>query len=572
MANERICPHHGALPVTSKRCPTCNSVADLGPGTELNTPIHTYTIVQMIGRGGMGVIYQATDETGRQIAIKEFRLEPNPNDPGNVTRGRKKFHDEFQTLRSINTINNPFYTTAHEEFDCFSDLINGTATQFMAIEFVPGQTLENIAKGKALSNEDILRYAITICEALEIIHAIPLIHRDIKPENVMEEPSGRIRILDMGAAKQFDPAAGTGTGIGTRGYFPFEQEAGYAEPRSDMYAVGMTIMRFKFGLGVLQLNYNERIAKVDDLPDEWQFTMRKVLAEMPDDRQADVTEFKDELQGLLPQVPALAPPITANFNPIQQARGGQAPAPAPIPRPVRAQRPAPITGNVTINLNPAVASFFGKYEYRQPTSGTVLVDGRPLANAPVIPYITDVGPQAFLNGSKRNTVVTDFTGGFRLPSNDVNVPNNIDERQIKLVVKDPAHNVILIQQTVTIKRPQHTPGVATKIRNAMVVNPAKGLAHQVARPFRWFRNKIRTVSAADRAGFSVFLFALLTIVGLWGHWSALWVICPLLAVWGLRARTLLQRKQPIRDNLWRLLMPLTSTIWLVLGFIFASAG
>src|SRR5499425_2926038 len=154
------------------------------PGTKLGT----YEIQTLIGRGGMGEVYRATDpKLKREITLKVLP-EVFARDPGRMNR----FQREAEVLASLNHPN-----IAH---------IYGVEQCALAMELVEGETLAG-----SLPIETALNYAKQIAEALEYAHERGVIHRDLKPANVKITPDGVVKLLDFGLAKAVSGANASAT-------------------------------------------------------------------------------------------------------------------------------------------------------------------------------------------------------------------------------------------------------------------------------------------------------------------------------------------------------------------------
>ena len=206
------------------------------------TTISHYRILEVIGRGGMGVVYKAEDlKLRRHVALK---LLPQflANDPQTLRR----FEREAQAASALN---HPNICTVYE-------VDKAEGLPFMAIELLEGETLKERMARQPLAVPEILEIVTEICDALEAAHAAGIIHRDIKPSNiVLTRRRGTAKLLDFGVAKRVGPewvplqegrssatgentdfyVTSPGTAIGTVAYMSPEQASGQeVDERSDL--------------------------------------------------------------------------------------------------------------------------------------------------------------------------------------------------------------------------------------------------------------------------------------------------------------------------------------------------
>ena len=220
------------LPGRAKRQVTIEG--QLQPGTTLQ---NRYQLVGVAGVGGMGSVYQARDlhfpNVTKLVAVKEMmNLATDP-------QVRKITIQNFE--REANILATLDHPAVPEIFDYFSE----DNRSYLVMEFVTGKSLEEITESAEgfLSETDVLRWAIEICDVLAYLHTHtpnPIIFRDLKPSNIMLDLRERIRMIDFGIAKVFEIGE-RGTMIGTEGYSPPEQYRGEATTASDIYALGATL-------------------------------------------------------------------------------------------------------------------------------------------------------------------------------------------------------------------------------------------------------------------------------------------------------------------------------------------
>ncbi len=196
-------------------------------------PVHTigvYPIEAELGRGGMGVVYRATDpRLRRPVALKVLT--------GAITRDADafgRFEREAQTLAALN----------HPNIATIYSLEDADGSPFFTMEWIAGGTLAHRLEGGAIPLETLISIARQVARALEAAHARGIIHRDLKPANVMITPDDTAKILDFGIAAAF----GIGVGIapsslaevsGTPSYMSPEQYRGEpVDPSTDAWSFG----------------------------------------------------------------------------------------------------------------------------------------------------------------------------------------------------------------------------------------------------------------------------------------------------------------------------------------------
>ena len=204
----------------------------LGIGTLLN---HRYRLERVLGQGGFGAVYLATDQDlGLPCAVKE-----NLNTSAQAER---QFRREATLLASLRHPNLPRVT----------DHFILAGQQYLVMDYIEGDDLkQRLEQAGPLPEAEVLRWALQLCAALSYLHALtpPVIHRDIKPANIKITPAGDAVLVDFGIAKA--SAVGqttTGAAALTSGYAPPEQYgAGHTDARSDQYALAATLYHLLTG-------------------------------------------------------------------------------------------------------------------------------------------------------------------------------------------------------------------------------------------------------------------------------------------------------------------------------------
>ena len=191
-----------------------------------------YEVLQIIGRGGMGLVFRAIDaRLNRTVAIKV--LAPAL---AAMESARQRFVREAQTAAAVN----------HENIIAIHSVDDQSLVPYIVMQMIEGMSLqEKVERDGALSIPEVLDIAPQIASGLAAAHARGLVHRDIKPANILiETTTKRIRITDFGLARAVDDASLTQSGMiaGTPGYMSPEQANGEAvDHRSDLFSLGSVL-------------------------------------------------------------------------------------------------------------------------------------------------------------------------------------------------------------------------------------------------------------------------------------------------------------------------------------------
>ena len=220
----------------------------------VGTTLWSYRIESKIGAGGMGVVYKAVDSRlDRPAALKVL--------PANALASADRQKRFVQEAKTASSLNHPNIVTI---YDINTQEVDGQPVQYIAMEYVAGETLDKLIGRKGLRMREVLKYAIQIADALAAAHAAGVVHRDLKPGNIMVTPQGLVKILDFGLAKltgPFDtdayaetvhaeasPHTEEGTVLGTVAYMSPEQADGRKiDARSDIFSFGSVLYEMVSG-------------------------------------------------------------------------------------------------------------------------------------------------------------------------------------------------------------------------------------------------------------------------------------------------------------------------------------
>jgi serine/threonine-protein kinase len=271
-----------------------------------------YQVGELLGGGGMGEVYAATDRMGRRVALKVLASR-FVEDRQHVTRF-------LQEARAVLALNHPNIVTVH-------DIGEAEGIYYIASELIEGETLRAALSRGRLELGQSLDVAIQICTALAAAHEKGVVHRDVKPENVMLRGDGYVKVLDFGIAKltgQFRGPGAMGEAavtnlatieghvIGTAAYMSPDQARGaQVDARTDVWSCGVLLYEMLSGqipfAGGTTADVLARILErepaplgslVENLPEELQRIVTRALMKNPAERYQTIAEMLRDLKAL----------------------------------------------------------------------------------------------------------------------------------------------------------------------------------------------------------------------------------------------------------------------------------
>ena len=214
--------------------------------------IGRYEIVRLLGKGGMGEVYLATDPAlGRRVAIKVL--------PAGLQEDAKMRGRFVNEARAVAALNHPNVITLHDlAVTDERDAGFPPGALYLVLEYLEGKGLDEIMDARRLAVDECVDVAIQVLEGLKVAHQNRILHRDITPSNVMLTPDGRAKLLDFGLSKILlegarDSSKGprhTGEGmiVGTLDYLSPEQALGSPlDERSDLFSFGIVFYQMLAG-------------------------------------------------------------------------------------------------------------------------------------------------------------------------------------------------------------------------------------------------------------------------------------------------------------------------------------
>ncbi|GGT79568.1 MULTISPECIES: serine/threonine-protein kinase [Streptomyces] len=299
-----------------------------------------YRLHDVIGRGGMGEVWRATDESlGRRVAVKCLKPLGPQQDPNFMKVLRERFRREARVAASLQ----------HRGVTVVHDFGESDGVLFLVMELLEGHNLSQLLdenKQHPLPVQDVVDIAEQVADALAYTHRQGIVHRDLKPANIMRLGDGAVKICDFGIARLgadigfTSRLTGTGIAMGTPHYMSPEQiSGGEIDHRSDLYSLGCVLYEIATGAPPFDLDDAWAVlvghrdtppeplrTRRAELPDYLDRIVLDLLAKTPEGRPTDATDLRRRIVSARSAPVSVSVPVPV-FTPLLREPEVSAPAP-----------------------------------------------------------------------------------------------------------------------------------------------------------------------------------------------------------------------------------------------------
>lgn len=310
-----------------------------------------YQVVRLVGQGGMSNLYLAFDRKYSNATVVVKEMTASYSDPKEQKMAVDLFHREAKLLASLN----------HRHIPKVYDYFQFAGKYYLSMEYIDGDDLAVKLEEKKgpLPEDQVLEWGEQIAQVLFYLHKHepPIVFRDVKPSNIMISSKG-VKLIDFGIARHFDQAKkGDTMRIGSPGYAPPEQYAAQTDPRSDIYALGVTLHHALTGRDPTATNTPFLVPPARDINPALQESTAAMLARAtqldPADRYQSALDMRKDIKHILkrgkqstrvvgapPALPADAQQTASKTTNIAPAPGGGPQTPAANSASAAAPQPA----------------------------------------------------------------------------------------------------------------------------------------------------------------------------------------------------------------------------------------
>jgi serine/threonine protein kinase len=292
------------------------AVSQLTPGAgvavnSLPCEIGDYLLLEVIGRGGMGVVYRARQLSLNRIVAVKMIQENRPSSDEN----RKRFLAEAEATARLE----------HPGIVPVFEVSQFQGHPYFSMQYVRGETLAELLKQGPVPQRTAARIMVDVCRAIDFAHSRGVLHRDIKPSNIMLDEQDQVRVTDFGLAKFADSSdrlTRSGAVVGTPSYMSPEQATGRSRllgPRSDIYSLGTVLYHLLTGrppfvadspmqlaLQVLEHEPPPPRLLEPGIDRDLEMIVQRSIQKPPDLRYATAGDFADDLESFLRDEPVRA--------------------------------------------------------------------------------------------------------------------------------------------------------------------------------------------------------------------------------------------------------------------------